>query len=61
MTYTELEKLLEDAAKEMNVLIAENKSLRKTIGDRLSCCCSGCSRHNQNVMDQPCDEKNDLL
>lgn len=34
----------------MRELEERNKSLERKIADGLSCCCAGCSRHNQNIL-----------
>jgi hypothetical protein len=42
-------KYLFEASQRLNATYEELKSCRKKIEDGLSCCCSGCTKHNQDL------------
>ena len=44
--------------KRIAALVDENEALKKKLLDGLSCCCSGCSRHNQDLIN-PSEDKKD--
>lgn len=44
-------KYLEEAVQKVNTNYEEVKRLRKKIQDGLSCCCAGCTKHNQALGD----------
>ena len=48
-TRTELLKMLDAAHERMCEILAENTILRKKLEDGLSCCCAGCTKHNQDL------------
>ena len=45
--------MIEKVVKELQ---EENARLRKYI-ENLSCCCSGCTKHNQDIMPEYCIKK----
>lgn len=49
-------KVRETPRSAIDALTKENASLKNKINDFMSCCCSGCSKHNQNIIDQKFSE-----